>query len=161
MALSEVLGWPRRNFWLLAAALGVVDVVAGRLVSAGAGASAVGAVFTVAILALTGATGAAARSRGERPGWAGALPGLIYGAIGGIPLFFAHESVAQARAILAREHVALRTTPAALAASANTLSTHLLEFVLAVLFVTVLGILAGTIGAAFVRRPREEDRHAV
>lgn len=158
--LTGVLSWPRQRFWLLALALGAVDLAVGLLLRGSAAGGWLGLLLTAAFLALTALAGAAARGRGERPGWAGALPALLYGAVGGIGFFFQHETVKQAARLLAQEHLTLRTTPQAEAASANSLAAHLLAYVVTLLFLTLLGILAGSVAGAFVR-PRRGDLHAV
>lgn len=146
--VEGVLGWPRPRFWLLAVVLGVLELAiaaTGRHGILGA----LGAVLTVLYAALAAATGASARRRGERPGWAGALVGLIYGAIVSLPAFVQHATMASMKATLgplAGAHVTALAVK-----EANTLTSHLSAWLIGVFLMAVLAIVLGALGGTVVR----------
>lgn len=156
--LQEVLGWPRPRFWVLAGVLGVLEValaVAGRAGVLGA----IGAVLTVLYAVLTAATGAAAKRRGERPGWAAALVGLIYGAIVSLPTFGQHVTMTSMKATLGK--VAGANVTAAAVAQANSLTSHLSAWLIGVLLMAVLAIVLGSLGSTLVRAPAKAGPSAL
>ena len=133
--------------------LGLIDLALARTLRAGAAASAVGLVLSVSLLACAAFAGLAALRRGDRPGWAGALPSLGYGLVSGLSVFYERLTLAQAR-VMARQEAAkgVPTTAVGILHAANATSTHLLEFFASVLLLTVFGIVVGSLAAVFGRR---------
>lgn len=146
----------------VAALLGVADLAASRVLRPGPVTAVATLLLALAILAVTALAGAAAGRRGERPGWAGALPGLAYGIVGGLGAFFQHETLAQARALLASARARAPITPADVVRAANAASTHLIQFLASALFLAIFGIVVGSLAGVFARRymasgPRRVD----
>jgi hypothetical protein len=143
-------GW----YVLLAAVLGALELGLSRLLAAGPLASAVGLIVSLAVLASTALAGAGASRQGQRPGWAGALPGLAYGVVSGIGVFFQHTTLAQAQVLWRHESASVRSklTPEQLMQEANGLATHLVQFLVGALLLALFGIIVGSLAGALTRR---------
>jgi hypothetical protein len=154
---------PRRLI-LGGAVLGLIHLLLVVLFPIGsAGATVIGFVMALAFLALAAFAGTEARRQGKRPGWAATLPGLAYAVPASGGAFFVHETVTQAKKLMADKglaHGSPSVTPAQLARLANSPSAHLVEFVTSLILVVVVSIVVGSIAGA-LRRPSKEDVHAV
>jgi len=145
-------GGPER-YALWAAGLGVLDLLVARLLPGGVAASTLSLLISLALLAVAALAGLAASRRGQRPGWAGALPGLVYGLVSGLDAFYQRVSLSDARTIVQHESASgARLTPEQFMQAANAPSTHLFQFLIGALFLAVFGIIVGSLAVMFVRR---------
>ncbi len=155
MSIDRLTASPPARWLIAALALGGASLGASRVLTPGPATTVVSMLLALAILAVTALAGAGAARRGQRPGWAGALPGLVYGLVSGLGAFFQHETLSQARALLRAEPSRAPITAAAVARAANATSTHLIQFLASALVLAVFGIVVGSLGGAFARRAGE------
>ncbi len=152
MAIDSLTRGGPGRYALLALLLGALEVAISRLVRPGPVVSAAGLLVSLAVLAVTALAGAAAQRGGQRPGWAGALPGVVYGAASGVGIFFQHTTLSEARLMLEHDRARSQITPEQAMQLANSAAIHLIQFLVGALLLAAFGIVVGSLAGVAARR---------
>lgn len=140
---------PASFFIWAAAALGAASILINRGVPDSRSITLVNVLIYLAVMTLAYGAGQRARQAAHSPGRSGAAVGAVFAGVSNVALFFKKVTAAQ----LTVHTPGTTKVPQGLLASINSPSTHLSEWVVAVLFIGFLGIVAGYIGGRLTDEP--------
>lgn len=140
---------PLGFFILTAAALGAVSILLNRAVPDSRAITLLNILLYLVVMILAYTSGQHAEGTGRSPARAGAAVGAVFAGVSNIALFLKRVTAAQ----LTVHSPGTTKAPAGLLATINSPATHFSEWAVAVLFIGLLGLVAGYMGGRMTDEP--------